>query len=668
MDVSRQLRELTGEPLSPTLKRGAEIFHSSNRDEITLNRKLACASCHLNGEHDGRIWELQHLPGNHGPRATQILAGMAATFGPVDPATGWGQLHRSGDRDEVQDFEHTFQGPQMGGLGFLGAAVHPELGAPNAGRDPDLDALASYVFSLPAPPRSPHRSPAAALSTAAVRGATFFRGSDPARPADADCATCHVPGIGFVDLAFHDVGQLEFPGENELNLRVPADHVNTAGLLGLWTTPPYEGVTGYDAMTVPQVLRDFRDRPGSEPAHGRVGSLTGRQLRDLATFLLSLDGGTTAAEVAAAQDTSPPRVVRVAVTSPIRIDVWLDESVDPASAENPAAWRLTDVAAGQQISVLAVALDLQNQDRVTLTVEPLALECGTRSFELEAIGPISDLAATATGGGANVLSGGPPFAFSAGDQVTVTLGASGYENLTVPVHDAGTLPGLTNWSHGSLWLLPGGSNPSTGFVRFEWAAAFQAATGVAAGGQILAAEIELSPHLGDAQTIEARRVLLPWYDHRGPDWNSNPVDPDTGLGGPTWNQAEHGVRDWNQPNARRTTPGVDGDQVTDYGGAWDTAHTPDVTQAMTAINQPFVLGSPGVTSAFRFWLDNPAVDYGYALRLLPGTLHDVRYQATEPGFRDAGPLLRITYQLAGACTGLLFADGFESGDASAWVP
>lgn len=657
---------VTGAPFTATVQLGAELFHSSNRDEISQNRKLACASCHLNGEHDGRVWELQHLPGNHGPRATQTMAGVAATYGPVDPATGWGQLHRSGDRDEVQDFEHTLQGPQMGGLGFLGGAVHPELGTPNAGRDPNLDALAAYVFSLPAPPRSPFREAGGTLSPAAVRGATFFMGSDLAKPADAVCATCHVPQAGFVDHAFHDVGQLEIPGENELNLRTPADHVNTAGLAGLWATPPYEGVTGYDTLTVPHVLRDFRDRPGSDPPHGRVGGLTGRQLRDLATFLLSLDGNTTAAEVAAAQDTAPPAIVRVAATSPTRVEVWLDESVEQGSAENPATWGLADVAAAQAVNVISATLDPQSQDRVTLVTAPLTLGCQARDFELRVAGSLSDLAGTVSGGTANVLTAGPPLAFAVDDEITVTLGASGTENLTVPVHEAATLPGLTTWSHGSPWLQPDPSNPSTGFVRFEWVADFQSATGVSDSSDVVHAAITLAPDLGDAQAIEARRVLLPWYDHRGPDFNSNPVDPGSGHGGPTWLQAEHGVRDWNVPNARATSPGVDGDQPGDYGGAFDTAHTPDATVTLSAIDRPFTLAGPAVTDAFRFWFDNPSLDHGYALRLLPGTVHDVRFEASEPGFHDGAPVLEIAYRVAGACNPQIFTDGFETGDTSAW--
>ena len=115
----------------------------------------------VDAEQDGRAWDLQHLPGAHGPRQTQSILGLFLSMGPKDPATGLGQLHRSGDRDEVQDFDHTFRGPQMGGTGFIPAAqLQPELGAPNAGRDPDLDDVAVYVLGLAPLMRSPRRNAA----------------------------------------------------------------------------------------------------------------------------------------------------------------------------------------------------------------------------------------------------------------------------------------------------------------------------------------------------------------------------------------------------------------------------------------------------------------------------------------------------------------------------
>src|SRR5262249_60268662 len=126
----------------------------------------------------------------------------------------------SGDRDEVQDFEHTFQSGQMGGTGFLGTNAQPELGPPNAGRSAELDALASYLMFLDPLPRSPYRAPGGALTEAAMRGATFFSGTNRAsHRADARCARCHISETGFCDLQFHDVGQRLDPQPTELNSR-----------------------------------------------------------------------------------------------------------------------------------------------------------------------------------------------------------------------------------------------------------------------------------------------------------------------------------------------------------------------------------------------------------------------------------------------------------------
>src|SRR5204863_5293179 len=139
--------------------------------------------------------------------------------------------HRTGDRDEVQDFDHTFRGVQMGGTGFLSAAqLQPPLGAgPNAGIDPELDSLAEYVLGLQPLPHSPYRAADGSLTAAAIRGATMFRATGSA-PADAQCVTCHVPETGYVDMAFHDVGTYRPPvsptAENELGVGARGWDVN----------------------------------------------------------------------------------------------------------------------------------------------------------------------------------------------------------------------------------------------------------------------------------------------------------------------------------------------------------------------------------------------------------------------------------------------------------
>src|SRR5262245_7993812 len=532
----------TPEPRSAAFLNGDRLFHTSADPRVSSNRKVACGSCHVDGEQDGRAWDLQHLPGAHGPRQTQSILGLGLSMGPVDPATGLGQLHRSGGRDEVQDFDHTFRGPQMGGTGFIAAAqLQPDLGAANAGRDPDLDDVAAYALALAPLHRSAFRAGTGALSESAARGASFFLGAG-TRPGDAKCATCHVPETGFVDFKFHDVGERHDPGEAELNTRAPLWGVNTATLVGAWDSPPYAGaISPKDPETLVEEMLDFR-KPGRTAAHGDTSGLTRRQVLDLAEFVGSLDGDTTAAEVRAAVDHAPPRIVRVEPATLTRVDAWFSESVAPSSA-SPSAWRLRAVG-GPDVPIVSATLDPQNGDRVTFTTGTLHHDCGPATYVLIPLGPILDRADAASGGVANALDTTDPSnsrIFVVGDALTVTFGASGYENFTVPVHDAGTIFGSSAGANGSVWLRSnnGGAQRNTDFVRFEWETAF--ATTGAAPAAILDASFSLLPSWGDTQTIEARRVLQRWWDYGGPDQTQNPVNPVNGHGGPTYAWSEFNV-------------------------------------------------------------------------------------------------------------------------------
>jgi len=637
----------TAEPRSAAFLNGDRLFHTSADARVSSNRKVACGSCHMDGEQDGRAWDLQHLPGSHGPRQTQSILGLGLSMGPKDPATGLGQLHRSGDRDEVQDFDHTFRGPQMGGTGFIApASLQPELGAPNAGRDADLDDVAVYVLGLPPLMRSPARTASGALSEAAVRGATFFNGAG-SRPADARCATCHVPETGFVDLAFHDVGERHDPGEAELNTRAPLWGVNTPSLVGVWDSPPYAGVAQpKDAESLLEAILDFR-RPGRTAPHGAAAGLTNAQVCDLAEFLASIDGNTTAAEVRGAADHAPPRVVRVEPASLTRVDAWFSETVS-ASAAVPSSWRLRAVG-GPDVPILGASLDPQNGDRVTFTTGTLHHDCGPVTYALIPQGAIFDRADSATGGVANPLDladASNTRTFVVGDTLTVTFGASGYENFTIPVHDSGTVFGSAGGANGTVWLRSNnnGAQRNTDFVRFEWEQAF-AATGVTSPNSLVAASFALQPSFGDAQTIEARRVLQRWWDYGGPDLTQNPVNPVNGHGGATYTWSEFNVKAWNSPNAAARAAGVNGQNAADYFGVRDTAFDPDVIVTLSDIGGPTVFGGAGVLSAFRFWLQNATLDQGYALQLTSTARHETRFRAGEEELRQAGPVLTITYTL-----------------------
>ncbi len=633
---------------------GARLFFTSADPRISANEKVSCASCHINGEHDGRSWNFEHLPAGtagqgHGPRAVPSMRGLASTFDAGQRAAdlGWGQLHRSGDRDEVQDFEHTIRGPLMGGTGFLGDRARPELGQPNAGLDADLDAMAHFLEVLPHLDRSPYRQSDASLSPSAQRGAAIFQGPDHQQySGDADCASCHVPESAFLDFGFHDVGQRRDGGERELNDAGRRGEclwcVNTPTLIGVFDTSPWDGTYRW-AGSMAEVLADYGAYGQREAAHGYPGRLLGRQIDDLAEFVLSLDGRTGAEEVRAARDTEPPYLVRVEASSHRRIEAWFNEAVEEESATDPEHYRLTD-GSGSPLTIRSIDYPEGNGDRVSLEVE-LPIECQVQEFHLAAREGILDMAGSSSLGRANSLRPDDPRnrrGFALRPSPTITLGGSGYEHLTIEVHDAGPVgPGLSTWSHGSPWLYQDGDTRNPGFIRFEWQAAFREVTGVTADDFIRQAAIILRPEMGDAQTLELRRVLQPWRDHRGGDFNNSPT------GGPTWRDHSHPDGRWNRAGA--SALGRAGDQPSDYDSEWDLAEVTDAVATLTAIDQPQRITADRMDAAFRFWFEHPELDYGYALRLRhewPNS-PSLKIRASEPERGAHGPVLELTYMLPG---------------------
>lgn len=66
-------------------------------------------------------------------------------------------------------------------------------------------------------------------------------------------------------------------------------------------------------------------------------------------------------------------------------DVWLSETVDKASAEVLASWRLED-ARGNPVALAGTRRDGQNGDQVTLTTR-LTAPCGPVTHVLKPPGP-----------------------------------------------------------------------------------------------------------------------------------------------------------------------------------------------------------------------------------------------------------------------------------------
>jgi YVTN family beta-propeller protein len=256
---------ITQSLLSAQLKRGRLLFFSSRSTETSRDRWISCATCHFDGEHDGRTWFT-----TLGPRNTTSMRGVGDTR----------PVHWSADRDEVQDFEFTIRELQAGTGLIRNGTPHPTTGTPNAGRSADLDALAAFIASLPSktsPYRLPWpaRDPDGALTLEAQRGRLIFERQD------VGCANCHVPprytdSTLAAPFSKHDVGTGDGPDERF------GPTFDTPSLRGLWDSAPYL----HDGSAA--TLRDVLITRNPQRRHGRTSHLSEAEIRDLIAFLLSL--------------------------------------------------------------------------------------------------------------------------------------------------------------------------------------------------------------------------------------------------------------------------------------------------------------------------------------------------------------------------------------------
>lgn len=225
---SSAISTVTTERLASDVLAGKRIFYNASDERMSPEGYLSCATCHLDGGHDGRTWDFTGR--GEGLRNTITLHGRAGT--------GHGNAHWSGNFDEIQDFENDIRNA-FGGLGFLDdadfAATAAPLGAPKAGLSADLDALAAYVASLDATtiPRSPWRADDGATTSEGLAGRSQF--------VALGCPSCHsepsftdsAPGSG----TLHNVGTLRTTSGGRLG--GPFAGVDTPTLAGLWDTAPY---------------------------------------------------------------------------------------------------------------------------------------------------------------------------------------------------------------------------------------------------------------------------------------------------------------------------------------------------------------------------------------------------------------------------------------------
>lgn len=232
-----EVDSVANELLSPEVLLGKQIFYNANDERMVAEIYMSCATCHDDGGHDGRTWDFTNR--GEGLRNTTDLRGRSGMK--------HGNVHWSANFDEIHDFELDIVNHFLG-TGFIenSDGPNPSLGAPNANRSANLDALAAYVASLDTShlSRSPYREPDGSHTEAALMGAQVF--------VEMNCMECHRPDKEFTDstlglATLHNVGTLRDTSGNRLGGELPG--IDTPTLLGLWDGAPYLHDGSADTLT-----------------------------------------------------------------------------------------------------------------------------------------------------------------------------------------------------------------------------------------------------------------------------------------------------------------------------------------------------------------------------------------------------------------------------------
>lgn len=214
------------EKLPANILNGKALFYDAKDPRLALDGYLSCASCHNDGSHDGRVWDLTGF--GEGLRNTIALNGRAGM--------SHGFLHWSGNFDEVQDFETQIR-ELAGGTGLMPDTLYTmgtrseALGDSKTGISSDLDDLAAYVSSLDRFAANPYANADGSMSDSALSGQSVFLNH---------CASCH-GGSGYTlssdENNLQDIGTLN--SDSGLRLGSPLTGLDIPTLRDAWFTAPY---------------------------------------------------------------------------------------------------------------------------------------------------------------------------------------------------------------------------------------------------------------------------------------------------------------------------------------------------------------------------------------------------------------------------------------------
>jgi DNA-binding beta-propeller fold protein YncE/cytochrome c peroxidase len=265
-----EIATVAHEKLDPQVLMGKQIFSNAADMRMTTEGYISCASCHFDGFEDGRVFDFSDQ--GEGLRNTPSLLGRRGM--------GEGNVHWSGNFDEIQDFESeirdVFQGSGFMDDDVYNSGTHKDpLGDKKAGLSKELDALAAYVTTLDHVDPSPFRNPDGTMTADALAGKELFT--------KLGCDFCHV-GPDFTDSVrgmLHDVGTIKASSGKRSG--APLLGIDTPTLLGIWETAPYL----HDGSA--PTLRDVLTTANPRDSHGFTSELTSAEIDQLVAFLQQLD-------------------------------------------------------------------------------------------------------------------------------------------------------------------------------------------------------------------------------------------------------------------------------------------------------------------------------------------------------------------------------------------
>lgn len=214
---------------------GAQLFYGAGDARLSKDDRVSCASCHFDGQPDGRTW----LGFAGGARNTPHLFNLIDTA----PYT-W-----TGAWDELSDVEFKVR-RLMAGTGLIAGPLNDVFGASHAGLSLDMDALVVYLTTLQGPPNPIESDP-----EQVAQGREIFNAQG--------CSACH-SGSLMTDLQAYDVGT--------------GGVFDTPSLRYLWLSAPYL----HDGRA--SGLYDVFALPG---AHQLIGTHTQEEISALVNYLLS---------------------------------------------------------------------------------------------------------------------------------------------------------------------------------------------------------------------------------------------------------------------------------------------------------------------------------------------------------------------------------------------